>query len=209
VNLPTWRASARAIAIGLGLGVATAVLAGGVRAEAPSLDPEHVAQTGLEIGLGHAVAAERIVASDFASFEYAEPAVGFVTAVARAPVHRAAASSPAPPSVSGNAVLEEAAKYVGVPYVYGGSTPAGFDCTGFVKYVYGQLGIVLPRSSSSYWSIGTRIAPADAVPGDLIVSSGHVAIYAGGNLEIDAPRRGETIQFREIWQTSYIFVRVS
>jgi len=118
------------------------------------------------------------------------------------------ANNPIPQSVSGNAVLEIAARYVGVPYVSGGSTPSGFDCSGFVKYVYAQLGVSLPRTSSGMRSAGQIISRADAKPGDLIWSPGHVAIYAGGNKQIDAPRPGKTIQFRSIWQSSPVFVRV-
>jgi len=122
---------------------------------------------------------------------------------------RAVASAPVPPSVAGNAVLEIAARYVGVPYLSGGSTPAGFDCSGFVSYVYAQLGVSLPRSSSGYASIGTRVSRADALPGDIIYTPGHVGIYAGGDLQIDAPRPGKTIQFRGIWQSNPIFIRVT
>jgi cell wall-associated NlpC family hydrolase len=122
---------------------------------------------------------------------------------------RAVANTPAPPSVSGNAVLEIAARYVGTPYRSGGNTPAGFDCSGFVQYVYAQLGISLPRSSSAYASIGTRVSAADALPGDIMYTPGHVAIYAGDGMEIDSPRPGKTIQFRAIWQSSPIYIRVS
>jgi len=114
-----------------------------------------------------------------------------------------------PQSVSGNAVLEIAARYVGVPYVYGGASPDGFDCSGFTQYVYAQLGISLPRSSGAYYNVGVRVSRADALPGDIIVSPGHVGIYAGDNLQIDAPRPGKTVQFRSIWQTNPIFVRVT
>ena len=119
-----------------------------------------------------------------------------------------AASNPIPQSVSGNAVLEIAARYVGVPYVSGGSTPDGFDCSGFTSYVYAQLGISLPRTSSAQRNAGTVVSRADAQPGDLIWSPGHIGIYAGGNQMIDAPRPGKTVQFRAIWQSNPTFIRV-
>jgi cell wall-associated NlpC family hydrolase len=112
-----------------------------------------------------------------------------------------------PQTVAGNAVLEIAARYVGTPYVSGGSTPDGFDCTGFVSYVYAQLGISLPRSSGDYYNVGVRVT--EPQPGDIIVSPGHVGIYAGDGLQIDAPRPGKTIQFRGIWQSNPIYVRVT
>ena len=139
--------------------------------------------------------------------------------VRQAPASRAAAraeapapvvaNNPIPQSVSGSKVLEVAARYVGVPYVYGGTTPRGFDCSGFTSYVFAQLGIDLPRSSGAQRSAGQVISRADARPGDLIWSPGHVAIYAGGNTQIDAPRPGKTIQFRKIWQRNPVFIRVS
>lgn len=118
-----------------------------------------------------------------------------------------AQSSSVKAAISGSAVIAEASKYVGVPYVSGGSTPSGFDCSGFVSYVYRQLGVSLPRTSGAYYNVGTRVS--NPQPGDIIVSPGHLGIYAGPNLQIDAPRPGKTIQFRAIWQSNPIYVRVS
>ena len=96
-----------------------------------------------------------------------------------------------PASAHGNAIVEIAARYVGVPYVYGGTTPDGFDCSGFTSYVFAQVGISLPRTSSAQRTVGTVVSRADAQPGDLIWSPGHIAIYAGDGLQVDAPRPGQ------------------
>jgi len=129
----------------------------------------------------------------------------------RATVETAAVEATAaavPQSVAGNAVLEIAARYVGTPYVSGGTTPDGFDCSGFVSYVYAQLGISLPRTSSAIKAAGTVISAAEAQPGDLIWSPGHISIYAGGDQQIDSPRPGKTVQFRSIWQSSPTYIRI-
>jgi len=110
-------------------------------------------------------------------------------------------------AIAGSSIIAYAANFVGVPYVSGGTTPSGFDCSGFVSYVYAHFGISLPRSSGAYYSVGTRVS--SPLPGDIIVTPGHVGIYAGKNLQIDAPRPGKTIQFRAIWQSNPTYVRVS
>src|SRR5690606_25005633 len=114
-----------------------------------------------------------------------------------------------PQAVKGNKVLEIAARYVGVPYRSGGSSPKGFDCSGFTQYVYGKLGIKLPRTTGAQKNAGTVVSRKDAKPGDLIWSPGHVGIYAGDNMQIDAPRPGKTIQFRSIWQSNPVFIRIT
>lgn len=146
--------------------------------------------------------AERTSIAADAQTESAESAVEVAS---EAPVEAAA---PVPASASGSAILDVAGRYVGVPYVSGGTTPDGFDCSGFTAYVFAQLGINLPRTSSAQASAGTVVSREDAQPGDLIFSPGHIAIYAGGNSQIDAPRPGKTIQFREIWQSNPTFIRV-
>ena len=106
-------------------------------------------------------------------------------------------------------IVNEAKKHVGVRYSSGGTTPRGFDCSGFTSYVYKKAGLKnLPSSSSAQRYVGKRISRASAKPGDLIWSPGHVGIYLGGNKQIDAPRPGKTIQVRSIWQSNPTFIRV-
>ncbi|MFV2144830.1 C40 family peptidase [Isoptericola sp. G70] len=114
----------------------------------------------------------------------------------------------APASANGSSIISIASRYVGVPYVSGGTSPSGFDCSGFTQYVFAQAGVSLPRGSSDQRYAGTVVSRSAAQPGDLIWSPGHIAIYAGGNTQIDAPRPGKTIQFRNIWQSNPTFIRV-
>ncbi|MHA7133474.1 C40 family peptidase [Oerskovia turbata] len=131
-----------------------------------------------------------------------------VTAATTATTEKAA-SVAVPASASGSAIVSIASRYVGVPYLSGGSTPDGFDCSGFTQYVFAQAGISLPRTSSAQGSVGTKVSRADAQPGDLIWSPGHISIYAGDGMQIDSPRPGKTIQVRQIWQSNPTFIRVA
>jgi cell wall-associated NlpC family hydrolase len=124
----------------------------------------------------------------------------------RAPVPAALGTTA--PNANGSAIIEIAARYVGVPYVWGGTTPGGFDCSGFTSYVFAQLGINLPRTTSGQLTVGTRVSRADAQPGDLISHPGHVGIYAGGNLMVDAPQPGGAVSFRAIYFSDPVFTRV-
>jgi cell wall-associated NlpC family hydrolase len=117
-------------------------------------------------------------------------------------------------SARGSAVLAIAARYVGTPYVYGGTTPHGFDCSGFTGYVYRQLGVHLPRTANQQMGATRRIARSQARPGDLVffVSGGrayHVGIYAGGGKMYDAPHTGARVSKRAIWSAAVVFGRPS
>ncbi|MFC8733165.1 C40 family peptidase [Luteimicrobium sp. NPDC057192] len=107
-------------------------------------------------------------------------------------------------------VVEKAVKYTGTRYVYGGSSPRGFDCSGFTKYVYKHTKVKsLPRTSSGQRHAGKVVSKRHAKAGDLVYTPGHVGIYVGGNKIIDAPRPGKSIHVRSMWRASWTFVHVS
>ncbi|MCW4458504.1 C40 family peptidase [Microbacterium sp. MPKO10] len=116
----------------------------------------------------------------------------------------------APPSTSYSlsAVFNTAKQYIGTPYVYGGATPAGFDCSGFVMYVFGQYGISLPHGVSGQAAAGTRIPTSQAQPGDLVIMNGHDGFYAGNGMILDAPKPGGHVSIRPIWTSNYYIVRI-
>jgi len=101
-------------------------------------------------------------------------------------------------------VVASAEKYLGVPYVFGGTDSSGMDCSGLVQTVYADIGIELPRLVSGQMTMGTEVASlAEAQPGDLIVTGGgdHILIYAGDNKVIHAPYPGRTVCLREAYMT--------
>ena len=115
----------------------------------------------------------------------------------------ASASTPdgtvAPPSqYSGAAGI--AMRYLGVPYVWGGASPAGFDCSGLVMYVFAQLGVSLPHYTGAQWNMGVPVARGDLQPGDLVFFDGlgHVGIYIGGGQFIHAPHTGTVVQISSL-----------
>jgi cell wall-associated NlpC family hydrolase len=125
------------------------------------------------------------------------------------PSVRALLANPPYPNFSLDQVVAVAKQYIGVPYVYGGASPAGFDCSGFTQFVYAQFGVALPHSASRQGSGGTAIAASAALPGDLVImdGGGHVGIYLGGNSMIDAPVPGETVGIHAIYTSNHWFVR--
>ncbi|MGX5695619.1 C40 family peptidase [Agromyces soli] len=139
-------------------------------------------------------AAETQMASYAAS--YSGPSVGDLLA------------NPPYPNFDLASVYNVATQYIGVPYVYGGATPAGFDCSGFVMYVYAQFGIGMPHSSAGQGAMGTPIAESAAVPGDLVIMSGHDGFYAGGGMILHAPYEGASVRVQPIWTSDYSIVRI-
>lgn len=102
---------------------------------------------------------------------------------------------PAPPSRYGG-VVGIAMQYLGIPYVYGGSTPAGFDCSGFIMFVFAQVGVSLPHNAAAQYGYGTPVDRSQLQPGDLVFFNGlgHAGIYIGGNSFIHAPHTGDVVK---------------
>jgi peptidoglycan DL-endopeptidase CwlO len=125
------------------------------------------------------------------------------------PSLRSFLANPPYPKFSLSKVVTVAEKYVGVPYVYGGESPAGFDCSGFTAYVYSQFGVALPHSAAGQGRLGKAIARSAAKPGDVVVMDGgaHVGIYLGGGRMIDAPEPGRVVSERAIYDNDYYIVR--
>jgi cell wall-associated NlpC family hydrolase len=126
--------------------------------------------------------------------------------------------APTPPAVAptSGAGHPEAAQlathYLGVPYVWGGASPGGFDCSGLVMYVYAQLGIALPHYTVSQWNATIPISTSDLAPGDLVFFDGlgHVGIYIGGGQFIHAPHTGTVVQVGSLsgyWASSLVGAR--
>ncbi len=101
-----------------------------------------------------------------------------------------------PASGKGSAAVAVAMRYIGTPYVWGGSSPSGFDCSGLVMYSYSQVGVSLPRTTYSMWNAGPHVSRGELQVGDLVFFSGlgHMGMYAGGGSYIHSPRRGDVVK---------------
>ncbi len=105
-------------------------------------------------------------------------------------------------------VIAVARTLLGIYYIYGGSTPAGFDCSGFTSYVFRQVGISLPRTAAAQQASAQRVS--NPQPGDLVFfgyPAYHVGIYAGGGMMYDSPTTGKTTGLHKIWSSNVTYGR--
>ena len=110
---------------------------------------------------------------------------------------------PDPPTVGERAVAL-ARSQLGVPYVYGGASPAGFDCSGLVMWVYGRLGVDLPHNAAALYGVGRPVPTSQLRPGDLVFfhGLGHVGIYIGRGRMIHAPQTGRSVEIEALGERS-------
>lgn len=113
-------------------------------------------------------------------------------------------------SGGGGRAVELAKRYLGTPYVYGGSSPSGFDCSGFTSYIYRQLGYSINRTADAQLANGVPVSKENLRPGDLVMfkragssSVHHVGIYAGNGQMIHSPNTGNVVRYESITSGYY------
>jgi peptidoglycan DL-endopeptidase CwlO len=121
-----------------------------------------------------------------------------------------AGGSAPPPHYGG--VVGVAMRYLGVPYVWGGASPAGFDCSGLVMYAFAQVGVSLPHNAAAQYGYGSPVSRSALQPGDLVFFDGlgHVGIYVGGGSFIHAPHTGDVVKISSLtgwYASSYVGAR--
>lgn len=94
------------------------------------------------------------------------------------------------PSAPAGSIMGEASRHIGTKYVFGGSSPAGFDCSGFVQYLYNRNGIAVPRTAGGQAKVGVPVSIANARPGDIVTWGYHSGIYAGNGMVLHASKPG-------------------
>jgi cell wall-associated NlpC family hydrolase len=130
---------------------------------------------------------------------------GAVSEVFDDPSVEAEIATPAAPAPTHGGVVGIAMQYLGVPYVWGGSSPSGFDCSGFIMYVYAQVGVSLPHHAASQYGMGSPVSRSELAPGDLVFFNGlgHAGIYIGGDQFIHAPHSGDVVKISSLSQDWY------
>jgi cell wall-associated NlpC family hydrolase len=120
------------------------------------------------------------------------------------------AQNPIYPGTSATGVAAVARQYLGVPYVFGGDDPNGFDCSGLVQYVFAQFGLSLPHSVRAQGAAGVTVPESEARAGDIVVwnDGSHDGIYTGNGIMIDAPKPGDHVKERPVWSSNVHYVRL-
>lgn len=176
----------------LGLAPGTQILVGLARAAHPT----GTNKAAVVLGLSQVPAAEASM-------------VGVPSTLTAATTFPAAVLPPLAGNGIGSQAVALAERFLGVPYVWGGATPAGFDCSGLVMYVYGLLGIRLPHYSGYQWFSGPRVPRDQLQPGDIVFfhpspnGPQHEGMYIGAGEFIQAPQTGDVVKISSLYDTQY------
>jgi cell wall-associated NlpC family hydrolase len=129
--------------------------------------------------------------------EAAQAVVGAVAATAEG------TTAVAPARYGG--VVGIAMQYLGIPYRWGGSSPSGFDCSGFVMYVYSKVGVSLPHNAAAQYGYGTPVSKDQLAPGDIVFFNGlgHNGLYIGGGQFVHAPHTGDVVKVSSLSDSWY------
>jgi cell wall-associated NlpC family hydrolase len=113
--------------------------------------------------------------------------------------------SSAPPPATHSSVVSIALQYLGVPYVWGGASPSGFDCSGLTMYAYAKVGVYLPHNAAMQYGMGTPVSRSQLAPGDLVFFNGlsHVGMYIGGGRFVHAPHTGDVVKISSLSEYWY------
>lgn len=123
--------------------------------------------------------------------------------------HQVETQPPPEPQTSGSAsaAVGIALTKVGFPYVYGSGGPSSFDCSGLISWAYAQVGISLPHQSAAMLGSGTRVS--SPAPGDIVYTPGHVSLYVGNGMVVEAATPATGVVHRKMWQDNPIYIRVA
>ena len=110
-----------------------------------------------------------------------------------------------PAATRGRKAVTIALHYLGLPYRWGGASPAGFDCSGFVMYVYGRVGVPLPHNGAMLWGQGHAVLQRDLEPGDVVFFNGlsHVGIFIGRGRFVHSPHTGDVVKISRLSESWY------
>ncbi|MBR5950133.1 MAG: C40 family peptidase [Actinomycetaceae bacterium] len=171
-------------------------------------DPAAITAGVDELAVGQLVVEDSVMADNVdLSLTVSTPAAQAARSTAGT-TYSSASAGPLLSASEAGSLVSYARQFIGTPYRYGGTTPAAFDCSGFVQYVYAQFGVSLPRTSGAQAAAGHRISAAEAQPGDLVVwGTHHIGIYTGNGNHIAAHQPGVPLSETGLYG-NYYFVRI-